>query len=66
MSKTQTRFRSRTVAMPEIRARQIALAATALGTSGEQIIQRAISEYLLSLAKTDRKFARESGLIGLD
>jgi hypothetical protein len=49
--------RRRTIAMPEVRSKQIALAAAFLGTDGEHIIQAAITAMLLSIANSDTGFA---------
>ncbi len=43
--------------MPEVRSKQIALAAAYLGTDGERVIQAAITAMLLSLASADKNFA---------
>jgi hypothetical protein len=43
--------------MPEIRAKQIAVAAAYLDTDGERVIQAAITALLLSLAQRDKVFA---------
>lgn len=49
--------RRRTIGMPEVRSKQIALAAAYLDTDGEHIIQAAITAMLLSLANNDKVFA---------
>jgi len=43
--------------MPEVRSKQIALAAAYLGTDGETVIQSAVTALLLSLASADKNFA---------
>jgi hypothetical protein len=52
-----TSTRHRTIKMPEVRSKQIALAAAYLGTDGETVIQSAITALLLSLANADAVFA---------
>lgn len=47
----------RSIAMPRVRSRQVALAAAAMGVSSEQAIQSFITAGLLSLATHDRAFA---------
>jgi hypothetical protein len=49
--------RRRTINMPEVRSKQIALAAAYLDTDGERVIQAAISALLLTLARKDKVFA---------
>jgi hypothetical protein len=49
--------RRRSINMPEVRSKQIALAAAYLGTDGETIIQSAVTALLLSLAGADASFA---------
>jgi len=42
--------------MPEVRSKQIALAAAYLGTDGESVIQSAVTAMLISLASADKNF----------
>lgn len=58
--------RRRTINMPEVRSKQIALAAAYLDTDGEHVIQAAITALLLTLCQADQTFgamlARTAGL----
>ena len=55
-SNPKYRVRSRTIAMPEVRARMIAAAAAYLDVSGETFIQSSISAALATLAENNETF----------
>jgi endonuclease/exonuclease/phosphatase family metal-dependent hydrolase len=61
-----TPIRKRTIAMPETRSRQVAVASAHLDVTGEEFIQSAITAALLSLCEADRSFcyalARAAGV----